>query len=1297
VVEPRDLARATEEHPAVLGDYSVVGVLGRGGMGVVYDAIHREHGTRVALKTLAHLSPEGVFRFKREFRQAADVVHPNLVTLHELGCDDDLWFFTMDRIEGVDFIDWVRHTDSGSVSTDHQTRTVISDPPTAVSGSEEADDSPQASSSLDEAALGRLRPALSQLLVGLQALHDSGLLHLDIKPSNVLIEDDGRLVILDFGLSRRVEEDEAPEAAGRRVIGTPRWMSPEQHERGVLSPASDWYSVGLMLYRALTGVHAFRSRRMRATAHSKRTLTPPSPAELTGAPSDLSELVMQLIRPEPAERPGPKALERFIGSRANTPVPELRPRGPRLVVGREPERARLDAALGRALRGGSAVLRVEGASGVGKSTLLDALASAATRGEVVRLRGRCYERESLPYKAFDALLDELARSLALRATSDVLPDLPRHTEELGRVFPVLAGVPAVQELLDETPALPSSLPVTELRRRAVKALRELFANLAARRRCVLEIDDLQWADVDSLDALTTLLARPLPPALMVALAYRGADAAANPGVKAFLAQLESRVSDGEGVEPTLVVGPLTKTDSRALATKASTDADRPALPDSVLSRIVEVSGGVPFFVEELARLAREQVDADTDPTIELDTVITRRLDALQPAERALVEALAIANSPAPISLVVDAAELDNTSVTRVLWSLRTGDFISGSGSGPDDEIELRHDRFRETVVAAMGPEFLGSLQLRLGQAFARRRRSDSDEHHLFSAVRHLNAAADQLDARWRRRAVQLNLEAGSSARRAAAFDLAFACFDAGTRHLMGETETSADKAWQQDYALALELHAGAADAAQLASQWPEVDRHVSIIKARGRTTLDQLPGWEAQIDAGIARNDYDAAVDAGREVLALLGEALPEDPGDADIGPAFAAALEALQSLGPDGVLALGPDEDPTRLAAMRVQSRISSAAYFARPPLLPLMACRMILSSTQHGITSVTPYALSIFGIVLNTLDMHRVSHTWGEVALDLRERFEDRSTYARTGHVVFNLVGNWVVPLRDTLPPMLGVVESGLALGDLEYASYAAHAWVHNALYAGLELEGLLAQAIELGAFMTGHEQVNAVYLHQPFEQLLRALTGRTPDPAALDDERYSAAEALAIGERAGSRSALALIRTVMGIAAYAHGEPQKASAIFERARPYLDGMPSVWHLPIFHQLSALATLRLDPAAREPLMAHVETSLDVLRALAEAGPMNFAHRVLLVEAERARVTGDHDGALALVERAGRMAEEQAFMLDLGIAHELRARCYADLDDTVAWRQAIESARATYEAWGASARARQLRRQLDG
>lgn len=1280
-----DLSRATPQTPVRVGRYDVVGLLGRGGMAAVYEAIDIDHGTKVALKTITDLDPVSLLRFKREFRQVADLDHPNLVALYELSCHEGLWFFTMERVVGVDFLEHLGHrlgedADGGPAATRTTTVTETN-----------LDDLPGASRALPPiralppAAVDKLRESLSQLVRAVRALHHAGLLHLDIKPSNIIVEPSGRVVLLDFGVTREVG---AESAANKRVSGTPAWMAPEQHEGDSLTEASDWYAVGLVLYTALTGTFAFPVHSLAsAMSYAKHRGDPVPPNYLADVPADLTELTLELLRSDPDLRPNGDAVLRTLTGDSGNP----RLVGPRraTLVGREMERAHLGAALGRVLDGGSGVVQLSGPSGVGKSALLPTQQSLGNDGDAFVLCGRCYERESVPYKAFDAIVDDLARRLSTLDHDQVVSWLPPWTEELTRSFPVLGSVPAIEQQMEAAKPIASTLRAAEIQRRAIEALRIMFASVAADRCCVVVIDDLQWADADSARALGRLVQHPMPPGLLVVLAYRSNSVDHNPAVREVLSTIEAetnapRESDAAQYHAVRVaVGPLNTRDATTLAHKRLGDDAQ-----HLAAQIGRASGGVPFYIEELAHLATQQMGSGTPPKVELDDVIAQRVLALGAEERAVVETLAVAGSPIPLSVAISVAGIEDGGVRRALWSLRRKDFVRGSGARPGDAIALRHDGLREAVVRGLDIERVDALHLGLGSALVGPEGS-SESPWLFDAARHLNmvatnAAGDDLDDASRLRIARINLAAGQRARHAAAFALAFSYFQSGAQ-ILGQKE------WDEHYELPLALHAGAADAAYLTGAWAAVTTHVDAVKANATSVPDQVGAWEAEIDAHIARREYGSAVDAGRDALSRMHVELPADPDMASIGREMQESAAVLASVGPAGLPDLPLASDPMRRASMRLLSRISSAAYFARPNLLPVIACRIIGESVRHGLTAATHYGLSIYGIVLNAMGQHVEAHAWGQTALSLIDRFDDRSLDARTGHVVHDLVCNWVVPLAETLPNMWGVYETGKSLGDVEYASYAAHAYIHNGIYAGLNLNELLPTAIEVGNFMRSQDQGSALLVHSPFEQLLRAFTSAAPNPAVLDGSGFSEQAALAAADAAGSLAATCVLRVSMGIARYSMGTAAQAAEILEPTRPFIDSMPSVWHVPIFHQFSALAILGLETEARKPLMQNVQSSLDALGKLAEIGPMNFAHRVELLSAERARVENQPAAAREHCDRAIALAREHNWPHDLGIALEVSERIHlaAGASDDAARDRA--EARDVYTQWGATAKAAQL------
>ena len=256
--------------------FELVDELGRGGMGIVYRARDRQRGGEVALKALHEVKPAELLRLKREFRVMCNVRHPNLVRLGELIERDGGWFFTMELVAGVDFLDWVGAPAPPGRAAAGDSNPATTAEPAAARRPRGAPTSrarwvtpvcrpvqplpPPASQRpppvFDEL---RLRAALRGVADGLAGLHGAGLVHRDVKPSNIKIDASGRVVLLDFGVTVALDD------ADREIAGTYAYMAPEQAARSRDS-AADWYAVGVMLFRAMTGCLPFPPSRARGSS-----------------------------------------------------------------------------------------------------------------------------------------------------------------------------------------------------------------------------------------------------------------------------------------------------------------------------------------------------------------------------------------------------------------------------------------------------------------------------------------------------------------------------------------------------------------------------------------------------------------------------------------------------------------------------------------------------------------------------------------------------------------------------------------------------------------------------------------------------------------------------------------------------------------------------------------------------------------------------------------------------------------------------------------------------------------------
>jgi len=718
-------------------------------MGVVYEAHDRETDKVVALKTLTRAEASHISRFKNEFRSLADVSHPNLAALYEFMADGQFWFFTMELVQGVNFLEYVRpgyHAKRSQSSRTSTLRKTSEDADTELLSDYEAEtrqldsitesdeDSPELSRGIALAKsrldLHRLRVAVRQLAEGLHGLHERGKLHRDIKPSNVLVTKEARVVILDFGLVAEVEGQELHDSVS--LAGTPDYMSPEQGAQLPISRASDWYSVGVMLYQALAGRLPFTGKYFEVMMN-KQNFDPPAPSELVhNCPEDLNELCVRLLARKPEDRPTGSEILQTLGHDKTGPIPQqlISSPAPSLVqtvpfVGRERQLRELEDAFAVTRSGQTVTVYLHGSSGMGKSALarhfLDELREH--QPDVVILEGRCYERESVPYKALDGVVDSLTKYLLSLPETKAEALMPREVPALARLFPVMLQVDSVFNAPQREQEVPD--PFT-LRLKAFAALRELLGRISDRQPLVLYIDDLQWSDADSTTLLEDLLRPPDAPPLLLLSSFRSEDIRARPFLKSLLEKA------GTDSCREVLVGSLSKTESYDLVRDLLGDSISAVEPFT--ETIMLEARGNPFLLEQLARYASTS-DQTATTGITLAMMLDERLRHMPTGARQFVDALAVAGRPINPEVVYQAAELSGDELPLVS-SLRAAQFLRSGGA--EHRLELYHDRIRHTLASQLAPNKVTQIHRRLAQAIEARGIDDPEalfEHYLGAGER----------------------------------------------------------------------------------------------------------------------------------------------------------------------------------------------------------------------------------------------------------------------------------------------------------------------------------------------------------------------------------------------------------------------------------------------------------------------------------------------------------------------------------------------------------------------------------
>ena len=463
-----------------ISHYRIVEKLGGGGMGVVYKAEDMKLRRHVALKFLADdmaSDRAALERFEREAQAASALNHPGICTIYEFGEHDGRLFLAMELIEGCSL------------------RTF-----------RERDASIQSSIKL-----------VSQAATALAAAHAAGIVHRDIKPENIMVRNDGYLKLVDFGLARftdRSLESTAATSPGT-VIGTVRYMSPEQVRGEAVSSASDIFSLGIVLYELAAGRHPFAANSPAEILSAILSEIAPAPSQLNPEISTAMDgLIRQMLQKDPRLRPTAAeicaALTGTIMGGGTRVAPKL---SHPTRSGREKERAELWKAYRDVANGRGLLACLAGEPGIGKTTVAEVfLEELANSGEICFVaRGRCSERLA-GSEAYLPLLEAL----------DILLQAPSQGTAV-RTIKALAPAWFAQIASGETNSIEhrQSQPVSQ--EQLKRQLAALFRELSRTAPVILFLDDLHWADTSTIDLLAYLATKFTELRLLVIATYRPSD------------------------------------------------------------------------------------------------------------------------------------------------------------------------------------------------------------------------------------------------------------------------------------------------------------------------------------------------------------------------------------------------------------------------------------------------------------------------------------------------------------------------------------------------------------------------------------------------------------------------------------------------------------------------------------------------------------------------------------------------------------------------------------------------------
>jgi predicted ATPase len=1241
--------------------------LGRGGMGAVFEAFDCERQERVAVKMLHGADPETIFQIKQEFRSLSDVVHPRLVSMYELLCRDDQWFFTMEFIpDGKSLTSWLcertslqlegSRPDGRSGSGDVPTETVsLGAMATAVLGGFDSDRTvgraPQAADSqLTSATLtshgstlapepcsaaappsgssagASVRRMLTpedvhvvvalflQLAEGVQELHRRRILHRDLKPGNVMVRGDGSLRILDFGLAiARQPGMDAARTDG--ISGTVAYMAPEQVSGEALTEAADWYAVGVMLFQALSGELPFDGA---PGAILRSKLSGPAPeigSRAAGVPQELAALCNQLLHTNPTDRPGGAQVLAALGSLDGATQAAIAEQP--VFIGRAAYLAQLQRALDASAQG-LAIVHLRGRSGSGKSALmthfLDALRGPSN---VLIFRSRCYEQESVPYKSVDGLADELARWLQQRSASEQRTLMPRTAPALARMFPVFRAVTCIAEAEKQYSA---ATDLTVLRRQSYEALGELLAGITRQHQVLLCIDDLQWGDDDGLSILGGALAG-VSRRVLVLSTWRDEYAATSAALQA-LARMEASLPALHVTD--IQVQPFTTEEARELLRLR-----RPQASAAELDKLIEQAEGNPYFLEELSRQRQTGADQTGARDLTLDDILWSRIAGLGETEMRLLEMIAVSGQPIRLVDAQKASGFEHAPFS-VLTSLRMHRFVRSSGAGLRDQVETYHDRIRETVLARLPGGVKQTRHASLAYCLEATGEATSDT----LAVHFEAGGKAEISGKYYERAAKESAEA-----------LAF---------------TRAEEFYRKARTL-----------------------------VEGQAARTRITGSLIHLKTDLAQ--FSEAYSLGRERLAELGLSIPQK----FFPPAFVAGLARCWWLFRNrpvaSIVDLPEGTDPDHCARIALLAAIGKAAYQIRPELCIAIMLKIVNGSVERGNTPDSAIGYMAVGAIFagGILGRYATGYEAGLAALRLVERFSADRIRAEVNFVTGYFGTSWKRPAQEAEQLWQIAQRAGLETRDLFHTGCASCATVMSQFLRGVDLAALDALSCE------NLELVERFGLKEPRAAILaiRQSIDALRDPAsrAAQSSQPGDLPEAAFASRHIAHYAL-LVRMQEQ---YLFGEIDAALETARHSARFMKDSKGMLHSTehvLYSSLARSAAIRKQ-GRRASTQERRQLARDLSRyeRWARSCEANFLPKALTLRGEFLAAAGNAPEALAHFQQSAAAAERFGQPHIAGLAHRLAAQTLSPAGHAQERQQKLAAAQHHYARWGAAGYAQWL------
>ncbi len=1202
------------------------------------------------------------------------------------------------------------------------------------------------SASLKTAGIADKLAVASKIADALARVHRGHIIHKDISPSNILRNPrTGVVKIIDFAIATELTRENAA-FVGVGLEGCLAYISPEQTGRmnRPIDQRTDLYSLGVTLWELFAGRPPFLVDDNLELVYCHIAKIPTSPRAIDPEiPETVAAIILKLLAKAPEDRYQSAAglhrdlnlcLEQLTDEGTIESFPLGRFDGtdrfgvPDRLYGRDDEVALVLQALKDAADGGSSLLLISGPAGVGKTSLVQEVHKAllSSKGFLISGKYNPVDR-NIPYGGLlQALRDWVEQMLCaspdlLEACRiDITTALGNNVAVIGELIPKLRQVLGI----DGAPAPLDPVAASNRLQLAIRQFIEVFTLRGY--PVVVFLDDLQWADLPTLDLMTYLLGGAGTPRLLLIGAYRDNEIGDSTPLSAMLKTWGTPSPEARTTCQKLVLEPL----GADVMNRMVADTLRCDLGEArELATVVhQKTDGNPFFANQmLASLYAQGVFTyragddcwrwdmakvlGAELTDDVIGLLVRKLDGFSPAAKTLLKVAACIGNTFDLKMLASASERAIDDLASALWEAIAGEVVIPlnpnyrllnlkdgglAASALDVVFKFQHDRLLQAIASTISAEEATAIHYDIGRKMLASRATGSTES-IFELVNHLNIGRAHLkDSAERLELAELNMAAGKKALTSTAFKSAADYFETG-KSLLSEAE------WQRIPRTLFTLSLEHAEALFLAGEPQRSDRLASDLFAAAADNTETASIHKLRSRILEFQGNLLGAIDEIRKGLRPLGLVLPETQEDIQrrIGEGLGRLQQGFAQTPIETLVKLPEMTDAERIMAMRLLAQVVPAAIQSNYALYMVATMMMMDLTLAHGVTPESCKCIADCGIIYSSvLGDYETGYRLGKAGFALIERL-NAPWQKPPVCFSFTYVSHMRKHYREGLDYFEMSYRTGMEVGDLQHAAYARGHKVHLMMWVGAKLDECRRETQSTIAFLKECRG----FLQLMLAEMVLAAIDKLQVPPDSEEVRALAkrdAEVMAVIAQTQNVVLLGRLSQYNAFLHFLLGDLQEAqkwnasaeSVVFAAGTDF----PVADHY-LVQALLCLARLKAGLAEdREATLEQVRKNLTILKKFSDNCPENFAHKYYLVSAQLAAFEdAPIDAVMGLYEKTLAAIGEGDFPQMLALINELQGEYWIGRGNDTIGKAFLRQAHYYYGQWGSSRKTTAMERKYPG